>query len=124
MNKLVTLTFGALSRLGARIRSGATSVISERLDPAGSAMLAEQLLTNPKEFLEIAKKVIPKEGQGMRQDQIDLFYAWAVRSNIYDTAEGDGQSEEDFMMAVADFMATSEETLGGINAQMRDLLPQ
>ena len=124
VNKLVTLTFGALSRLGARIRSGATSVISERLDPAGSAMLAEQLLTNPKEFLEIAKKVIPKEGQGMRQDQIDLFYAWAVRSNIYDTAEGDGQSEEDFMMAVADFMATSEETLGGINAQMRNLLPK
>lgn len=122
VNKLVTLTFGALSRIGARVRSGASGIVNEALDGANSARIAEELLSNPQRFVEIARKVIPKEGDSLTQEQLDLFYAWAVRSQIYN--EDSETSQEDFMMAVAEAIASGQDTLNTLENQMMDLLPQ
>jgi hypothetical protein len=125
-NKLVTLTFGALSRLGARVRASATGFINDKINPAASVRLAETLLSNPDEFVEIARKVIPDPDKGMSQEQMDLLYAWAIRSGIY--SEEDESSEQDFMMSLIEAAATVEGAVEqgkqNIEDQMLNLIPQ
>ena len=103
VNKLVTLTFGALSRIGARVRSGASGFITDTLDGGESARIAENLLSNPDKFVDIANKVLPADNAAMSQEQVELLYAYLIRSQIY--REKNENSEEDFMMTVADIMA-------------------
>lgn len=125
-NKLVTLTFGALSRIGARVRASFTGFINDKINPAASVRLAETLLSNPDEFVEIARKVIPDPDKGMSQEQMDLLYAWAIRSGIY--SEEDESSEQDFMMSLIETAATVEGAVQqgkkNIESQMLNLLPQ
>jgi len=124
-NKLVTLTFGALSRIGARVRAS-TGFINDKINPAASVRLGETLLSNADEFLEIARKVIPDPDKGMSQEQMDLLYAWAIRSGIY--SEEDESSEQDFMMSLIETAATVEGAVQqgkkNIESQMLNLLPQ
>ena len=119
VNKLVTLTFGALSRIGARIRSGASGFIADTLDGGESARIAENLLSNPDKFVEIANKVLPADNAAMSQEQVELLYAYLIRSQIY--REKDENSEEDFMMAVADIMAKGEQAVDTVNDEMQKL---
>lgn len=119
VNKLITLTFGALSRIGARIRSGASGYITEALDGGESARIAEELLSNPERFVEIARKVVPADNAAVTQEQIELLYAYLIRSQIY--REKNENSEEDFMMAVAELMAKGEEIVGDVNEEMNNL---
>ena len=125
-NKLVTLTFGALSRIGARVRASFTGFINDKINPAASVRLGETLLSNADEFLEIARKVIPDPDKGMSQEQMDLLYAWAIRSGIY--SEEDESSEQDFMMSLIETAATVEGAVQqgkkNIESQMLNLLPQ
>jgi hypothetical protein len=107
-NKMVTLTFGALSRLGARVRASATGFINDKINPEDSIRIAEELLSRPDEFLEIARKVVPDSTKGMTEEQMDLMYAWVLRSGIY--SEEDENSQQDFMMALIDAAAKVEET--------------
>ena len=120
VNRLVTLTFGALSRIGARVRSGAVGFLGEKLDGAESARLAEQLLSNSEEFLKVARQVVPEGDVGMTQNQQELFYAWLVRSELYDDESEGG--EQDFMMALADYLAQAENTKNNLSEQMGDML--
>ena len=72
------------------------------------------------DFVEIAHGIIPKEGgEILTQEQLDLFYAWAVRSQIYQ--EDSETSQEDFMMAVAEAIASGQDSLNNLENQM-DLL--
>ena len=119
VNKLVTLTFGALSRIGARVRSGASGFIADTLDGGESARIAENLLSNPKKFVEIANKVLPADNAAMSQEQVELLYAYLIRSQIY--REKDENSEEDFMMAVADIMAKGEQAVDTVSDEMEKL---
>ena len=123
-NKLITLSFGALSRVGARIRASATGIINDKVNPEGSVRLAEELLSRPDEFLEVARKVVPDPGTGMTEEQMDILYAWMVRSGIY--SEEDESSEQDFMMALIDVAASAEETVrsgaDSIEQQMQDFI--
>jgi len=119
VNKLVTLTFGALSRIGARIRSGASGFIADTLDGGESARIAENLLSNPDKFVEIANKVLPADNAAMSQEQVELLYAYLIRSQIY--REKDENSEEDFIMAVADIMAKGEKAVDTVNDEMEKL---
>jgi hypothetical protein len=120
VNRLVTLTFGALSRIGARVRSGAVGFLGEKLDGAESARLAEQLLSKPQEFVKVARQVVPDGDVAMSQNQQELFYAWLVRSELYDDESEGG--EQDFMMALADYLAQAENAKNNLDQQMQNLI--
>ena len=121
VNRLVTLTFGALSRIGARVRSGAVGFLGEKLDGAQSAKLAEQLLSNPQEFVKVARQVVPDGDVAMSQNQQELFYAWLVRSELYDDESEGG--EQDFMMSLADYLAQAENAKKpNLDQQMQNLI--
>ena len=119
VNKLVTLTFGALSRIGARVRSGASGFITDTLDGGESARIAENLLSNPGKFVDIANKVLPADNAAMSQEQVELLYAYLIRSQIY--REKNENSEEDFMMTVADIMAKGEKAVDTVSDEMDEL---
>tara|TARA_R110001606_G_scaffold369447_1_gene525507 strand:+ start:2278 stop:6162 length:3885 start_codon:yes stop_codon:yes gene_type:complete len=119
VNKLVTLTFGALSRIGARVRSGASGFITDTLDGGESARIAENLLSNPDKFVDIANKVLPADNAAMSQEQVELLYAYLIRSQIY--REKNENSEEDFMMTVADIMAKGEKAVDTVSDEMDEL---
>ena len=120
VNRLVTLTFGALSRIGARVRSGAVGFLGEKLDGAESAKLAEKLLSKPQEFVKVARQVVPDGDVAMSQNQQELFYAWLVRSELYDDESEGG--EQDFMMALADYLAQAENAKNNLDQQMQNLI--
>ena len=55
----------------------------------------------------------------MSQEQVELLYAYLIRSQIY--REKSENSEEDFMMAVADIMAKGEQAVDTVSDEMGKL---
>lgn len=84
---VVTQVFGVLNRLGARVRSGTSRVLA-KLDPKQeSALLLEQLYSDPDLFLEIAEG-IAKEGKPRLNSQTkELMWKMAIRTGIYNTED-------------------------------------
>jgi len=54
------MTLGVLSRLGARVRAGATGVIMSKVDPQATAQVLDKLMADPDYFVEVAKRVTNK----------------------------------------------------------------
>jgi hypothetical protein len=99
VNRTVTMTLGVLSRLGARVRAGATGVIMSKVDPIATAQVLDKLMADPDYFVEVAKRVTKQDG-AVDPDGAMLLRQWLIRSGIY--SEDNEPSEEDFLLQLAD----------------------
>ena len=99
VNRTVTMTLGVLSRLGARVRAGASGVIMSKIDPVATAQVLDKLMANPDYFVEVAKRVTKEDG-AVDPDGAMLLRQWLIRSGIY--SEDNEPSEEDFLLQLAD----------------------
>ena len=99
VNRTVTMTLGVLSRLGARVRAGATGVIMSKIDPIDTARVLDKLMADPDYFVEVAKRVTTQDG-AVDPDGAMLLRQWLLRSGIY--SEDNEPSEEDFFLQLAD----------------------
>ena len=99
VNRTVTMTLGVLSRLGARIRSGASGYIMGKIDPKYTAQVLDELLADPDYFIEIATRVTNADG-GVNPENAMLLRQWLIRSGIF--SEDNEPSEEDFLLQLAD----------------------
>jgi hypothetical protein len=99
VNRTVTLTMGVLSRVGARIRSGATGLIQRNFMPDEVAKVMDRLLADPDYFIEIATRVTNKDG-AVNPDNAMLLRQWLIRSGVY--SEDNEPSEEEFMVQLMD----------------------
>ena len=99
VNRTVTMTLGVLSRLGARVRAGATGVIMSKVDPQATAQVLDKLMADPDYFVEVAKRVTTQDG-AVNPDGAMLLRQWLIRSGIY--SEDNEPSEEDFFLQLAD----------------------
>lgn len=99
VNRTVTMTLGVLSRLGARVRAGASGVIMSKVDPVATAQVLDKLMADPDYFVEVAKRVTTQDG-AVNPDGAMLLRQWLIRSGIY--SEDNEPSEEDFLLQLAD----------------------
>jgi translation initiation factor 2 beta subunit (eIF-2beta)/eIF-5 len=99
VNRTVTMTLGVLSRLGARVRAGATGVIMSKIDPQATAQVLDKLMADPDYFVEVAKRVTTQDG-AVDPDGAMLLRQWLIRSGIY--SEDNEPSEQDFFLQLAD----------------------
>lgn len=99
VNRTVTMTLGVLSRLGARVRAGATGVIMSKIDPKATAQVLDKLMADPDYFVEVAKRVTSQDG-AVDPDGAMLLRQWLIRSGIY--SEDNEPSEQDFFLQLAD----------------------
>ncbi len=99
VNRTVTLTMGVLSRVGARIRSGATGLIQRSFMPDEVAKVMDRLLSDPEYFIEVATRVTNKDGT-VNPDSAMLLRQWLIKSGVY--SEDNEPSEEEFMVQLMD----------------------
>ena len=105
-NRLVTAVIGPLSRTGARVRTGLTTVIN-RLAPDQAALrILDAMYADPDYFTQVANRVIASN-EGITPEARDALFAFLVRSNIYTT-----EDEQDFLAGLAD---SELELRGGVN---------
>lgn len=99
VNRTVTLTMGVLSRVGARIRSGATGLIQRSFMPDEVAKVMDRLLSDPEYFIEVATRVTNRDGT-VNPDSAMLLRQWLIKSGVY--SEDNEPSEEEFMVQLMD----------------------
>lgn len=115
VDRLVTMIFGVLDRVGARIRIAASGVI-RNLDTEVAA-ITDDMLSNPEEFIRVANKVtkdqLPMEVQ-------DLLWTYFVRVGIYN--EDNEQERTEFIRALADVELKMDEVLIDLENQTQQIL--
>ena len=118
VNRIVTMTFGVLSRVGARVRSAATGYLSNAVDPEMSARLLDGLLADPDYFVEVAERVVRADGN-VNREAAELLRQWLVRSAIY--TEDNEPSSEEFLRQIIEAERTIR-SVPGVIEQTRDAL--
>jgi hypothetical protein len=90
---------GVLSRVGARIRSGATGLIQRSFMPDEVAKVMDRLLADPDYFIEVATRVTNKDGT-VNPDNAMLLRQWLIKSGVY--SEDNEPSEQEFLVQLMD----------------------
>ena len=111
VDRTVTLTVGVLSRLGARIRSGASGYIMNKVDPKDSLRVFDALMSDPDYFLEIAKRVTKKDSE-VDPEGAMLLRRWLIRSGIY--SEDNEPNEEEFLIELMEAEASYRRAKGAV----------
>ena len=82
LDKSVTLTLGVLSRLGARVRAAGTGLITNAINKKGVAQVTDIMFADPDLFLEVARKVVDKDGN-VSSTAAEIMKTYALRVGIY-----------------------------------------
>ena len=94
LDKSVTLTVGVLSSLGARIRATGTGLINNAINKKGVAKVTDALFADPDQFLEVARKIIDKDGRYTSQ-AAEILKTYAFRVGVYN--EDNEPSDSDML---------------------------
>lgn len=134
VNRTVTLTMGPLSRLGARVRSAATGIVNNKLNPDFAADLTDAMMADPEEFMRVAG--IAANAANRRGGIATAFTTpeeraalakWIFRSGIYN--QGDQEPTEEqinqllLQAAQLEMQATEaiDTGMGAVSDQMNEL---
>jgi len=116
VNRGITATLGVLSRIGARIRTTATGALQRNFDEQTYLNMADSLMANPDKFIEVARRVVDKDGKVDRTRMYQLL----VRIGIY--REGDDESRDDFFNEVARMELEMRRYRNDLEAQTEEML--
>ena len=114
VDRLVTMIFGVLSRVGARVRIAASGVI-RNLDTEVGA-ITDDMLANPEEFVRIAKKVTKDQ---LPTDVQDVLWAYFTRVGVYN--EDNENEKQEFMKALADVELQMTDNLMELEKQSQEI---
>mgnify|MGYP000851157681 CR=1 FL=1 len=93
---LITQAFGALNRVGARVRSGAGRILN-RVDPKDTAaVMMDKLMSDPHEFVKIAKEIEKSKQKNLSPELKKRLYQFFSISGAYALDGEDQQTEELF----------------------------
>lgn len=84
---LVTQAFGALNRIGARVRSGAGKIVGAADPQENLRTITDAFLADPDKFLAIANRVTMKDSRGLDPQVRRDLYKWLTQSGVYDGNE-------------------------------------
>lgn len=114
-NRTITLTFGVLSRLGARVRATATNIIN-RLSPDEAAFrILDAVYADPDEFVRIAERV-QKADRRLNPDTRDAIFTFLTRAGIYNE-----EDRQEFLPAMAQAELEYREARNQVRDQMNEL---
>lgn len=134
VNRTVTLTMGPLSRLGARVRSAATGIVNNKLNPDFAADLTDAMMADPEEFMRVAG--IAANAANRRGGIATAFTTpeeraalakWIFRSGIYNQGDQEPTEEQinQLLLQAAQLEMQATETLGNardvVSDQMNEL---
>ena len=114
-DRLVTMVFGVLDRVGARIRTGVGGVIRS-LDTE-IAQITDEMLSNPEEFIRIANKVTREQ---LPTDVQDILWSYMVRVGIYN--EDNEKERSEFIRALAEVELEIDQKLIDLEEQTDQIL--
>ena len=93
---LITQAFGALNRVGARVRSGAGRILN-RVDPKDTAaVMMDKLMSDPHEFVKIEKEIEKSKQKNLSPELKKRLYQFFSISGAYALDGEDQQTEELF----------------------------
>jgi len=119
-NQMITQLFGVLSRTGARIRAGSTTLINKLSPDEAGARILDTVLANPEEFTRIARRVVQAQARRERDPDIrDALYSFLVRGGIYSNTTED---YEDFVVGMAQAEMDMERGMENVGQQMNEML--
>lgn len=113
VNRGITATLGVLSRVGARIRAGATGFLQQNFAKQTYFNMVDNLMANPDEFIRVAQRVVDKD----KATNNDALYRMALYAGVYreDNEENKtsffealAQTELDFTRARDEFIQSQE----------------
>jgi hypothetical protein len=113
VNRGITATLGVLSRVGARIRAGATGFLQQNFAKQTYFNMVDNLMANPDEFIRVAQRVVDKD----KATNNDALYRMALYAGVYreDNEENKtsffealAQTELDFTRARDEFVQSQE----------------
>ena len=114
VDRLVTMIFGVLSRVGARVRIAASGVIRSLDTEVGA--ITDDMLANPEEFVRIAKKVTKDQ---LPTDVQDVLWAYFTRVGVYN--EDNENEKQEFMKALADVELQMTDNLMELEKQSQEI---
>ena len=114
VDRLVTMIFGVLSRVGARVRIAASGVIRSLDTEVGA--ITDDMLANPEEFVRIAKKVTKDQ---LPTDVQDVLWSYLTRVGVYN--ENNENEKKEFIEALADIELQMTENIMDLEEQTREI---
>lgn len=94
-DKIITMSLGVLSRLGARVRAATGNIINQLAPDQAAVRILDAVYSDPDEFIKIANRVI-KADKPMDEALRDSIFAFMVRGGIYNE-----EDREEFLPAIA-----------------------
>jgi hypothetical protein len=129
VNRTVTLTMGPLSRLGARVRSAATGIVNNKLNPDFAADLTDAMMADPEEFMRVAGLAANAANRRggiatafTTPEERAALAKWIFRSGIYNQGDQEPTEEQinQLLLQAAQLEMQATETLGNVRDVVSD----
>lgn len=111
-NQMITMVFGVLNRVGARLRSASTTIINKVSPDEAGMRLLDAVMADKDYFLQIADRVIAKQTP-MDPEIRDMLFSLLVRTGVYTAGD-----EEDFITAMAQQELELRDKMNDLGTQM------
>ena len=83
LNRTIQATIGPLNTLATKIRAGGSAAIEMLNDPLGTRRIQDKILSDPNEFIRIARLYEEKQAKGLSKEQKAILIKFLVKASIY-----------------------------------------
>ena len=106
-----TLVFGPLNRVGSRVRSTGSRVIANMSPEQETAIMLEQLYSDPDYFLSVAEKIAKEGTSNISPATKEMIWKLGLRTGIYRTEDKEEYKREIDTLIGADNISEQMRTL-------------